>query len=173
MLALLLVQRAQTLHTLRLDYLKIEETSVGIAFPDILKQTRPGTHLRPTQVRLYPKEPKLCPVNLIKTYVNKTKDIRDGNMELFLSLNKPHKPVTAKTISRWFKLCLKNAGIDTDIYQGHSLRTTGSSTAKQQGVPISVILEAGGWTGEHTFAKFYDKPVAEKGIPEALLDRHC
>ena len=43
LLTLLLRQRAQTAYSLYLKFIKTEEDKIEIAFPSLLKQTRPGT----------------------------------------------------------------------------------------------------------------------------------
>ena len=73
-----------------------------------------------------------------------------------ISFLKPHSAVTVKTISRWIKTSLKEAGIDTDTFQGHSLRSSSSSKAKLNSAIISQILDGGGWSIKHTFPEFYD-----------------
>ena len=66
---------------------------------------------------------------------------------------KSHSAVTVKTISKRIKTSLKEAGVDTNTFQGHSLRRT-ATKAKLNGANITQILNAGGWSNEHTFTKF-------------------
>ena len=64
------------------------------------------------------------------------------------------------------------AGINTNIFQGHSVRTTSASTAKIKGAPIGNILRAGGWSTEKTFAKYYDKPLLDlQTVSDILLEK--
>lgn len=170
-LALLFCQRGQTIHSLDTRFMKIEDDAIGFAFPDLLKQSRPGKHLEPQRIKRYLNEPKLCPVEITLEYLKRTKETRNEETKLFLSVGKPIKAVSSKTISRWLKTTLANAGINTTIFQGHSLRTTGSSTAKAQGAPIGVILSAGGWSSEKTFALNYDKPIMDRQtVQEVILN---
>ena len=160
-IALLFHQRAQTLHVLDYDYMKIEQNAINFAFPKLLKNSRPGHHLKPKRLVKFP-EMKLCPVAMISEYIARTKPLRGNETQFFISLQKPYHGVSEKTISRWLKDTLDLAGIDTSVFQGHSFRSTGSSTAKAKGVPIVVILQAAGWSSEKTFAIFYDKPICDK-----------
>ena len=64
---------------------------------------------------------------------------------------------TKNTISRWFKTSLKLAGIDTDVFKGHSIRSAASSAAKIQGAQMTDILSIAGWSNEETFARYYNK----------------
>ena len=126
LLTLLLCQRAQTAYSLDLKFIKIEEDEIQIAFPSLLKQTRPGKNLKPATLKSYNTDLKICPVNVLQSYIDKTKDIRRNETKLFISFLKPHKPVGVKTISRWIKESLKTAGVNVEHYQGHSLRSAGS-----------------------------------------------
>ena len=86
-----------------------------------------------------------------------TKELRKSETKLLISFLKPHSAITVKTILRWIKISLKEAGIDTNTFQGHSLHSSSSSKAKLNGANITQILSAGGWSNEHTFAKFYHR----------------
>ena len=84
---------------------------------------------------------------------------------------KPHSAINVKTILRWIKIYLKEAGIDTNTFQSHSLRSSSSSKAKLNGANITQILRAGGWSNEHTFAKFYDREcINDKTIQDFIIE---
>ena len=51
-----------------------------------------------------------------------------------------HDPVTGSTIARWLKMCLTEAGINTEISKAHSVRGASSSTAAAAGVTTADIL---------------------------------
>ena len=171
--SLFLCQRAQTIFTLDKNYIKIETHSVDIGFPSLLKQSRPGKHLDPAHFKSYQNDQKICPVNLLKTYIDSTENIRNNESKLLLSFAKPHKAVTTKTISRWIKSALKDAGIDTNIFQGHSTRTTDASTMNRLGADINTILRAGGWSSEKNFAKFYNKPLQNETFNEVMFRKEA
>ena len=44
-------------------------------------------------------------------------------IKLFLSYDRPHKPVSRDTISRWTKETLRRCGIDTKVFTAHSTRS--------------------------------------------------
>ena len=115
----------------------------------------------------------ICPVNALQSHINKSKDIRrNETFKLFISFLKPHKPVGVKTISRWIKEALKTPSVNVEYYQGHSLRSAGTSVAKPNGADISDLLLAGGWSNEKTFAKFYNTPCKQvKDIPDFIMER--
>lgn len=62
---------------------------------------------------MYPHEPKLCVINHLTYYLQKTKHLRSETTKLFISFIKPHKAVSKDTISRWCKTTLQNSGINT------------------------------------------------------------
>ena len=111
----------------------------------------------------------MCPVRALEVYIQKTALIRGVETRLLLSYIKPHKPIGLKTVYRWLKTVLRDSGIDISVFQGHSCRVAGSSTAKQSGVPVTNILKMAGWVSEQVFSRHYDKLV-ELDVPAAILD---
>ena len=94
----------------------------------------------------------LCPVQTLQLYLNRTVDWRQ-NMEktrLFLSLIRPHHPVTSATIARWLKQVLKEAGV-SDEFSAHSTRATAVSIAFDKGVTVSDIMKTADWWSESVF----------------------
>ena len=87
--------------------------------------------------------------------------MRGKEDKLFLSFQKPFKPLSRQSISRWIRDTLTAAGIDTTVFTPHSVRAASTSAAHTAGVPIQVILATAGWSGVQTFARFYHKPIAK------------
>ena len=52
-LAPLMSQRKQTIHSLDINYMKKESDIVIFAFPTVLKPSRPGHHLKPISLKEY------------------------------------------------------------------------------------------------------------------------
>ena len=53
----------------------------------------------------------------------------------------------------------------------NSTRAASSSTAKEAGVPLMVILSTGGWSSERTFAKHYSISIKkENNFVEAIYN---
>ena len=59
-LALLMSQRAQTIHSLNTEYMKKESDKITFLFPTLLKNSRPGHHLKPIPIKSYQLDKKLC-----------------------------------------------------------------------------------------------------------------
>ena len=69
-----------------------------------LSKTRRSGPPREVEYSRFVDNPKLCPVNTLLAYVDKTKDKRTAKeFKLFLALKKPHMSVSTGTISRWLK----------------------------------------------------------------------
>ena len=75
--------------------------------------------------------------------------------QLLLSHCKPHGPVVTCTVSRWLKELMSQAGIDTTVFKGHSVRGAATSKAKALGLSTEQILARANWKGAATFYKFY------------------
>lgn len=159
LLALISAQRAQTLHLLKLDNIKLKQNSVTFTVDELLKQSRPGQHGCSFSFKAYPPDRRLCVVHYLKAYIKRTQVIRGQVHSLFISHTKPHKEVSSQTISRWIKEALSAAGIDTVKYKAHSTRAAAVSAASRANVPVSCILKQAGWSSEKTFQRFYHKPL--------------
>ena len=92
-------------------------------------------------------------------------------MTLFLSVNKPHKPISPSTIARWLKTILSKAGVDTEIFKAHSVRSASTSAAAMAGITTEDILKAADWSSETVFQKFYHKPVRVNKFGRAVLSK--
>ena len=134
-----------------------------------LKQSRQNKTLAPVEFKRYDNE-DLCVIATLKEYLQRTKTLRCGHSSLFLAYLKPHKPVTASTIGRWVKFVMNEAGINTNIFKPHSTRAASTSAALKANVNLAHILKTAGWSNASTFAKFYNKPVLEDSLAEAILE---
>ena len=157
LLALVTGQRAQTLHALKVCDMNLEDELVSFTLSTPLKNRGVGE-----VIELVPfEDKKLCVVSLLHEYLFKTKDIRKGHDELFLSINKPHGPVTVDTIRRWVLTVLKDAGVNTSVFKAHSTRSASCSAAFRKKVSLKAILKAGLWRSHNVFTKFYNRDVQE------------
>ena len=122
LLALLTGQRGQALHLLKIQDLKFKQSKCIIVFSGKHKQSRPGFHTEPAEILSFEKNPKLCLVSHLKSYLERTQELRDTVDQLLISYVKPHVPVSRQTLTRWVKAVLGNAGVDTETYASHSTR---------------------------------------------------
>ena len=162
LLALTTVARTSELHKLDPNWMLDKGDCVIFHIVELTKTKRPSKPQLTLTVHNYPHEQLLDVVSCLRLYLTKTKGFRkDTNQKhrLFLSLNKPYKPVVACTIARWLKTLMEKAGVDTSIFKAHSTRAASTSKAKKQGVSTSQIVKCANWARATTFEKFYHKKI--------------
>ena len=108
----------------------------------------------------FEKNPNICVIQCMKTYLAKTKELRkiSSAENLFIITQKPYNSTTKSTNSR-IKLALKWAGIDIQTFSAHSTRSASTSAVLGK-IPIDTILKTAGWSKYSTFRKFYNRPVS-------------
>ena len=149
LLLILSGQRCQTIHMLSIENMKLCGTQCKFCICNLVKQSRPGTHLEPIIFNSYSAEGKLCVVKHLNEYLKRTAQLRPPECkQLLISLQKPHGAVTTETISRWFKQFLNSAGVDTDKFKPHSTRVGSTSHLVANNIDISSILKSVGWSNE-------------------------
>ncbi len=131
----------------------------GVSFTPthLSKQSRQGRPLQDFFFPSFEQNPLLCPVATLQAYLERTKNCRGQVTKVLIGTIKPHKAVAPSTIARWLKTMLECAGIDTNIFSGHSIRGAASSMASKGGVTTGDILKAADWSSESVFQKFYHK----------------
>lgn len=167
LLALLTVQRVQTLHLIKLENISFNENQVQIVISDLLKTSRPNYHLEPLVFEKFDHK-SLCVVRYLKTYISKTRKLRGAETQLFISFIEPHKAVTRSTISRWIRDILSRSGIDTSMFKAHSTRAASASKVSKF-LPIEKVLKAGGWSSCNSYAKHYKLPCVSSAASLAML----
>lgn len=140
----------------------VNTTSCQFHLLDQTKTSKPGQKCKPLVFNEYTLDPKLCPLSMLKEYIQKTKPLRNSAKKLFISFMQPHKAVSRDTISRWTKDVLKPSIIDITTFTAHSTRAATASKANAKDVPLDMILYAIGWESAQTFSRFYNKPIAKE-----------
>ena len=116
----------------------------------------------PPSLKVYSceEDTKLCVVATLEGYLERTKVWRGKDKSQFLlSFVKSHNPVVNSTISGWINNVLREAGIDTKIFKGHSTRSASTPKAGLAGLSVTDILERGSWTNASTWQRFYNRQV--------------
>ena len=158
LMALANADRASDLHLLDIRYMQQQGDTVKFVVAGLSKTRRSGPP-RQVEYASFVDKPKLCPVKALHAYIDQTKDKRaEKEYKLFLALKKPHLSVSTGTISRWLKEMLRMAGINNK-FTAHSTRAASVSAAKAKGLTVREILNAGNWSRESTFNKFYNKEI--------------
>ena len=162
--ALLTGQRTQSLHLIDIRNITVTKSKLKIRYGDLLKQTRPGYQLNELTVKAYAPDKRLCLVLLIQEYLNRVKPVRGEVTKLFLTTQPPIKAASQQTIARWIKNTLIKAGLDITLFTPHSTRCASATKAKSANIPLPTIIKTAGWSSSSTFAKYYDKPIANEGV---------
>ena len=82
-----------------------------------------GKGKSPPSLKIYSFEgdTKLCVVATFEEYFKRTKVLwGNDKSQLLLSFVKPRNPMVSSAISGWIKNVLREAGIDTKMFKGHS-----------------------------------------------------
>ena len=169
LIALLSGQRCQTIHCLDTEFMTITENKCVFRINSKIKQSKKGKHIKPIELIGFRENPNLCVVKTVNEYIKRTKTKRTDTKQLFISYQKPYKPISKDTLARWLRDVLNRAGIDTEIFGAHSTRAASTSAAVARGTPIDEVLKAAGWASESTFTKFYKK-VPTTNMGQVLLD---
>lgn len=140
----------------------VNTTTCQFHLLDQTKTNKPGQKCKPLVFNEYTLVPKLCPLSMLKEYIQKTKPLRNSAKKLLISFMQPHKAVSRDTISRWTKDVLKPSIIDITTFTAHSTRAATASKANAKDVPLDMILYAIGWASAQTFSRFYNKPIAKE-----------
>lgn len=92
--------------------------------------------------------PRICPLNSLTEFLNRTCSLGNNEKRLFISYVKPHNVVSRDTISRATNFSVR------------STRAASASKVKGKDVPLD-ILSTAGWLSAETFWQFCDKPILE------------
>jgi hypothetical protein len=111
----------------------------------------------------------MCLVSTLFCFINQSSHLRRNlpvDHRLFLAcINEPDKVKSASpsTIATWVSEAMKKAGIDTDLYKLHSIRSASSTKAVENGISISQVKQYANWSHRsNTFEKHYFKPTAQQ-----------
>ena len=87
----------------------------------------------------------LCPCDCLETYLKTKEKFRstDESNKLFLSFQRPHRPMAKATITTWLCNVLVAAGIDSRIFKAHSTRAASTSAAAKKHLPLDDIIKMG------------------------------
>ena len=170
LMLLLSGQRGQTLLALDLDHMRFGDINSKVFFgiTDVLKTSRPGSHLSEISFDAYPPDSTLCVIKTLLHYLQVTSVLRGNVRKLFIISRRPYSAASRGTIGRWVKTCLSYAGIDISVYAAGSTRQASSSKASLS-LPVDTILAAVGWSQGSTFATFYKKPLRQGSFSGAVM----
>ena len=83
----------------------------------------------------------------------------EGQKSTFIKFCKPHNPVISSTISGWTNNVLREAGINTEKFKGHSTSLASTSKVGLGGLSLTCISERGSWSNASTWKRFYNRQI--------------
>ena len=173
LLGLCAIKRSGELAALNVKWMSVFSDKTECAFGIRGKTSGSGQVAKPIAFHRFADNDKICPAKCLENYIDRTSKYRLENSThlVFLSVNKPHKPVTRPTLTKWILKMLNSAGVNTQKFNAHSLRSASSSKVANLGLKLVDILENGNWTNESTWQRFYHKRVASASqrFQETLL----
>lgn len=175
LMALTSASRASALHHLDVRYMTRSADRYSFTFHKLHKSWGAGKAPPKLEFFKYDTDTDLCVVHTLDAYILRAQEWRTANnkTQLLLSHIKPHCEIKSCTVSRWIKEILTEAGIDTELFKGHSTRSASTSKVGVSGLSTADILSRGSWTNESTWQRFYNKPItsAHKKFQSSVLDK--
>ena len=151
LIALATAPRAQTLVSLNINNMFVEQQAVVFYFSNFLKTTRDGHKFSLTIEHFNDED--LCAMHTLLKYLEFTANSRIGENVFISYVTSKH--VTSSTIARWLKVVLQKSGVDVDSFKAHSFRGASVSAAYHNGCSINNILKTADWKSDKNFKKFY------------------
>ena len=109
-----------------------------------VKHSRQGKPAHPVKLYAFQENKSICPVDCLGHYKSRTDSWRTSlqTHQLFLSVIKPHNPVTKPTLTKWVTKMLSLSGIDTSKFKANSMRSAASSKAhfRELNIHISTLI---------------------------------
>ncbi len=168
LLSILTGHRTQTLHSIKVKNIKFNHGKLSIQIDELQKTSKPGKHIKPIVLQNYAPNRSLCVVRYLKEYLKRTIKIRNSEY-LFIRTQKPHTHVSKDMLGKWLRKTMKSAGIDTDVFKSHSIRSATVSKASEMRVPIDHIMDKVGWRSVTTFQTYYRKTVTKQTEMDHVL----
>lgn len=114
------------------------------------------------------RDKKLCPVRTLKTYLARTKNMREGKRLLFISHRPEHKSdIHRNTLSGWIRKLLsyvyQHASEDTITLAGtsaHAIRGLAATLAYKGGTDVEELIRSCHWSNQTTFTEYYLKDIS-------------
>ena len=172
LLLLLSGQRQQTIHALNVKNMSLSGSFAKFRIGEVIKQSRPGTHIQELSFKAYAPNRCLCVVTVLREYLKRTLMTRGKETTLLLTYGRPVHAASRASIRRWAVAVLCEAGVDMTIFTPHSTRAASTSLASKH-VPLDTIMTTAGWSRASTFRQYYDKPIDRSGsFGQAILSQN-
>lgn len=165
LLALCTSQRVQTLSLIKISNICRTPSGIKILISDMIKTSAANREQPVLFLPFFVDDPSICPAKTLDDYISVTSKLRSEDTDnIIITHRKPYKKASSQTISRWIKQTLAESGVDVTVFSAHSTRHASTSAAASAGVCIDTIRKTAGWSSSSlTFARFYNRPVANQG----------
>ena len=175
LMALVSASRVSELQALDLRYRLYRPDGAHFELPSLGKKRAVGAPPKHVVFEAFPSDKKLCVVECLRRYEERTIHFRSGGADqpnpLFISYVKPHKAITSQRLAHWIKNIMEEAGIDITIFKAHSVRGASSTAAAEKGVLMADILRTADWSKDSTFKRFYYRPSSGNGYAQIMLQQ--
>ena len=150
-----------SLHLLTTSYTIQEGSNEAIfQYEELEKNARPD-HVRGS-IPVLMGPPEMGFKSLLEDYIAASARVRRmlpqaSRKRLFVSLTESHARVLQPaTLASDMRAVMATAGIDTDKFKAHSVRSAAVNQAKRQGLQLKQILKLGNWKSRTVFKRHYD-----------------
>ena len=168
LLALTRLSRSNDLSNLSLKAMRVLPDGEQFNLVCLSKQSRPSRPLKLFTFPSFSSDKRLCPKEALQAYAARTESFRgEGKDKLLLSYVKPHSSISS--VARWIVTLLKLAGIDTDTFKSHSVRSASATAAASAGITTNQIMDAADWRSGSVFETFYYRPANSNSVGQAVL----
>lgn len=141
LLALVNADRCSDLAALDWDYARWIASGVEFTVVQLTKTRKSGVP-RKVFYPMFNDNNEICPVTVLRLYCEKTAEqaaVLQLPRAVFITSQKPVRRARPSTIGHWIKDILSEAGVNTDKFSAHSIRSASTSWAALKGVPINDI----------------------------------
>jgi hypothetical protein len=111
----------------------------------------------------------LDPVCALRTYLDRTAQVRGQDGPVFMSLRQPYKAIGSATVAKDLVMAIEYAGLGGKGYSAKSFRPTGATVALQSGCTADSVRAIGRWKCQEVFEAHYVYPKAPAGFTDAIL----
>ena len=112
---------------------------------------------------------RVCPVETLKEYLNRTSKKVGLQGAVFVGLNRPYSPLTAGGIAAVLNKAIELVGLSHKGYSAKCFRPTGATVAIESGIGAEFVQATGRWRSSETFLKHYVHAKAPKQFTDWVL----
>ena len=97
----------------------------------------------------------ICPIQTLKCYIDRTRNVRTINGPVFISLNLPYNGLSSQSVSNILNDAIESVGLSREMYSAKNFRPTGATTAVAAGIDPNIVQKVGRWKTTSVFFEHY------------------